>query len=449
MQLIVREKQFYKTMALIALPIVLQNMITLGVNIMDTVMLGSYGEVQISASSLANNFIEIFHILNMGIGGGAGVLIAQYWGTGDTVSIKKVIAIMFRIGLLAVLVFTLAAAILPAGIMSVYTKDTAVIEKGRMYLLVYLPAFFFQGMTLVMTLSLRAMQKVSVPFIASIVSFFVNIFFNWVFIFGKLGAPEMQIAGAALGSVIARIAETIIIAISYFGRDKDLNLHFRDLLVPCKDQLPVFFKYGAPVILSDLLLTFGNNAVSVVMGHVGTDFVAAYSIVAPVMRLCNVLTAGLAQAAAVMTGNIVGSGDRVKAQRCGVTCFLLSIATGVFAGVVLLLICPAVIALYNVAGETKLIAEELMYAVVAMLAFQAVQNVLTKGVLRGGGDTKFVMVADVLFLWILSVPLGALCGLVWNVNPFWVYCALKADFIVKSVWCAGKLFSGKWIKQIS
>ena len=449
MHLVIKEKQFYKTMALIAMPIVLQNMITLGVNIMDTVMLGSYGEIQISASSLANNFIEIFHILNMGIGGGAGVLIAQYWGTGDTASIKKVIAIMFRICLLAVVIFSLAAAVFPAEIMSVYTKDAAVIEKGRIYLLVCLPAFFLQGMTLVMTLSLRAMQKVSVPFLASVISFFVNVFFNWVFIFGKLGAPELQIAGAALGTVIARVAETAIIGVYYFGRDRDLNLHIRDLFIPCSDQLSVFFVYGAPVILSDLLLTFGNNAVAVVMGHVGTAFVAAYSIVAPVMRLCNVLTAGLAQAAAVMTGNIVGTGDRVKAQRCGVTCFLLSIATGLVAGIVLLLICPAVITLYNVAGETKQIAEELMYAVVVMVVFQAIQSVLTKGVLRGGGDTRFVMIADVLFLWILSVPLGALCGLVWMVSPFWVYCALKIDYIVKSFWCAGKLFGGKWIKQIN
>jgi putative MATE family efflux protein len=412
-------------------------------------MLGSMGEVQLSASSLANNFIDIFHVLNMGIGGGAGVLIAQYWGQKEKESVKKVIAIMFRICFFAAILFTVLTALIPNQIMSLYSPDSDVIEKGKLYLLWSLPTFMLQGFTLVMTLSLRSMRKVKIPFIASIISFFVNIFFNWVFIFGNLGMPRLEIAGAALGTVIARLVEVTVIGIYYFHTDKELCMRLSDLIKPSNDLLPLFAKFGVPVIISDMLLTLGNNVLSIIMGHIGTVFVAAYAIVAPAMRLCNVATMGLAQASATVTGNTVGGKSINEAQTCGITRFYLSIATGILSGLVLIIIGPIVINFYKVEVNTKIIANQLMDSIALMVVFQAIQSVLTKGVLRGGGDTRFCMVADVLFLWILSIPLGAVCGLVWKLSPFLTYLSLRSDFIVKSVLCAERLFSGKWIKKVN
>ncbi|MCF0237473.1 MAG: MATE family efflux transporter [Sphaerochaetaceae bacterium] len=444
----VKDKDFYKVLLSLAIPVVLQNMITIGVNIMDTVMLGSYGEIQLSASSLANNFIEIYHILNLGIGGGGAVLIAQYWGAKDNLGVKRVISIMFRITLIAAVLFTVVAYLFPSWIISLYSPETEVIEKGRLYLLWSLPTFFLQGCTLAMTLSLRPMRKVKVPFIASIISFFVNIFFNWVFIFGNLGAPEMQIAGAALGTVIARVVEFLVIGIYFFLIEKDVSFKVKDIFVRSREEIGRFFQYGAPVIVSDLLLVAGTNCISSIMGHIGSSFVAAYSIIAPIMRLCNVFTAGMAQASGTMVGNVLGTGDKEGAQRYGVTFLLLSLCTGLFAGIVLYLAGPFIVGFYNITAETQGIAMNLLYAVDIMIIFQSVQTVLTKGVLRGGGDTKFMMVADALFLWILSVPLGYMCGLVWGFGPFVIYIALRSDFIVKSLWCTKRLFSKKWIKRI-
>ena len=448
MKVLIKDRRFYKSLVVLATPMILQSMITIGVNIMDTVMLGKMGETQLSASSLANNFFEIFHILNMGIGGGAGVLIAQYWGMDDKKSIRKVVSIMFRICLCAAVLFTLVSIFFPRGIMGLYSKDAGVIEKGVLYITWSLPTFFLMGCSLVMTLALRAIKKVMVPFVASCVSFFVNIFFNWVFIFGKLGAPRMEIAGAALGTVIARVAEFLIIGIYFLFKEKDIGFKVRDILVPSPDQFPVFLKYGTPVIISDLLLTFGNNGVSIIMGHIGTNFVAAFAIVAPVMRLCNVATMGLSQASATLTGNAVGGKSKEEAFATGMTCFFISIAVGFVASLLLMLIGELIIGIYDVTVETHMIALELIEAISLILVFQSVQSVLTKGVLRGGGDTRFCMVADVLFLWIMSIPLGYLCGLVWHTSPFVTYLALKSDFIMKSALCIFRLLSGKWIKRV-
>lgn len=433
---------------MLALPIVLQNMITIGVNIMDTVMLGSYGEIQLSGSSLAGEFINIFQILCMGMGCGAAVLTAQFWGKGDTKSLKHAVTIMIRICLTLAVLFTLVTALAPSFIMSIFTDDPAVIEKGRIYFLWSTPTYLLMGISLTLTLILRSVRKVMVPLWTSIVSFFVNIFFNWVFIFGHFGAPEMQIAGAALGTVIARVVETTIIAVYVFKVDKSIGLRIRDLFGSCGGLLRTYLKYSIPVLISDGMLALGNTMVSIIIGHISTEYVAANAIIATIVRLSTVFTQGLGQASSVMTGNALGQGETDRAYREGVTFVTLSFLIGIFASGVILSLSPFIIGLYNIEETTRAIAHQLMYAVSIMIIFQSSQSMLTKGVLRGGGDTKFLMIADVAFLWVASVPLGALCGLVWHLSPFVIYVALKIDWAIKSFICLFRLKSKKWIRIV-
>ena len=447
-RLFVKDKVFYRTALTLALPIVLQNMITIGVNIMDTVMLGSYGEIQLSGSSLANEFINIFHILCMGMGCGAAVLTAQFWGRGDKVSLKYAITIMMRICLTLAAIFTVVTIAAPEFIMSIFTDDPEVIEKGRIYFLWSAPTYLLMGISLTLTLVLRSMRKVMVPLITSIICFFVNIFFNWVFIFGHLGAPEMQIAGAALGTLIARVVETSIIGVYLLVVDKDIGFRIRDLFGSTGGLVPTYLKYSIPVLISDGMLALGNSMVSIIMGHIGTDFVAANAIIATIVRLSTVFTQGLGQASSVMTGNTLGRGDKETAYKQGVTFVTLSFAIGVFAALVILALSPFIINMYNIEETTRNIAYQLMYAVSIMVIFQSSQSMLTKGVLRGGGDTKFLMLADVLFLWLASVPLGAMCGLVWHLNPFIIYIALKIDWAIKTFICLFRMKSKKWIRVV-
>ncbi|MGI6239352.1 MAG: MATE family efflux transporter [Christensenellales bacterium] len=447
-RIFVRDRKFYLTALALALPVVLQNMITIGVNIADTMMLGSYGETQIAGSSLANDFINIFHILCMGMGGGAAVLTAQYWGRGDTASLKRALTIMIRIALLTALLFTAVTALFPSGIMRLFTKEAPVIEKGSIYFLWSLPTYLLMGLSLTLTLILRSMRKVLLPLISSIICFFVNIFFNWMFIFGNLGAPEMQIAGAALGTVIARVVETAIIAGYVFVFDKSIGYRIKDILRPCGDLVRPYLRYSLPVMLSDSLLAVGNAMVSVIMGHLRMEFVAANAIIAMIVRLSTVFTQGLGQASAVMTGNTLGRGEKEKAYRQGVTFFALSIVIGILAAGVILALSPFIISRFNITQETRAIARQLMFAVSIMVVFQATQSVLTKGVLRGGGDTVFLVFADVAFLWAASIPLGALCGFVWHTEPFFIYIALKIDWAIKTVICAWRLRSKKWMRTV-
>ena len=447
-RLFVKEKSFYKLILSIAVPVVLQNMITIGVNIMDTLMLGNYGEVQLSASSLANEFINIYHIMCMGMSMGAAVLTAQYYGAGNNPSLKKIVTIVLQMGLVIAAAFTVVTLLFPEELMRLYTPDEAVIEKGVLYFRISAVTYVLLGVSLILTNILRTVHQVRFPLVLSIVTFFVNVFFNWVFIYGRLGAPEMQIEGAALGTVIARLVECGSLVTYFFVFDKRIGYRIKDLFMKCGDHVRVYITYAIPVMVSDTLLALGNSAVSIIMGHIGASFVAANSIISQTVRLSTVFNQGLSSASSVITGNTLGKGERDKAYHQGVTFLCLSILIGLAAAVVILLISPLLVESFNITQETKDIAYQLMASVSVMMVFQTVQSVLTKGVLRGGGDTRFLMLADILFLWLASIPLGYLCGLVWHLSPFWIYAALKIDWVIKSIWCIFRLRSKKWIRVV-
>ena len=393
------DKEFYKNVVRIAVPVSLQQLITVGINLMDTIMLSSMGDAQLSASALAGQFINLFQIFCMGIGMGASVLTSRFWGMQDKEGLRKAITIMLRICLAFAAVFTLATLISPQMVMRIYTSEKVTVDYGVLYLRWLLPTYFCMGLSLTCTIVLRSVSQVKLPLFCSILAFFINIFFNWVFIFGHLGAPRMEIAGAALGTLIS-------------------------------------------------LLALGNNAVAMITGRLGTAFVAANSVTTVVQQLSSVLTQGISNASGIITGHTMGRGEYDKAQRQGYTFLGLGFLVGCLAALVILLLRGPIINYYQVTPQAKEIAWSLMDAISFIIVFQAMNSILTKGVLRAGGDTKFLMVGDILFLWVASIPLGYLAGLVFHWSPFWIYTMLKIDQIIKCVWCVFRLRSRKWIKVI-
>ena len=445
----VRDKQFYKTAAILATPVILQNMITIMVNMLDTIMLGKFGEIQLSGSSLANSFVGIYQILCMGIGGGAAVLTAQYWGANNRDAVRKITVLMIRISMVFASIFFIMSVAMPETIMRWYASDPDVIAAGVVYLRIVSPTFILTGLSQTLTIVLRSAREVRLPLINSVVSFFTNLFFNWVLIFGKLGLPEMQIRGAAWATVIARAIETAILLYYLFGKDEKIGLRLHHLVEPCGKYLSRYVHYSAPVILSDFLLGLGNSAVSMIMGHMSASFVAANSIVSMTVRLSTVMNQGFANSGSIMTGNTLGEGDVEKAHQQGFTFLWLSIVLGLLASGIILVLSPTIIGAYNITEETREIAFRLMESVAIMVVFQATQSMLTKGVLRGGGDTQFLVAADISFMWLLSIPLGYLSAFVWHMSPFWIYLFMKIDYIIKTIWCAFRLKGDKWIKKLA
>jgi len=441
-------KELYVKMAKIAIPVSLQSLITVGINLMDTIMLSKMGDAQISASSLAGQFINLFMICCMGIGMGASVLTSRFWGMQDIQFLKKTITIMLRFVAVFATIFTVITILSPEWIMKIYSDDPEIIKYGAIYLKWMIPTYICTGLTLTCTIVLRTVRQVQIPLFCSISAFFVNVFFNWVFIFGHLGAPRMEIAGAALGTLISRVFELCFICGYFFFIDKRIAYRLQDLTMKCKDLLGEYIRISIPVLISDGLLAFGNNTVAMIMGRIGKTFVAANSVTTVVQQLSSVLTTGVCNASGIITGHTMGEGNYEKAQKQGYAFLFMGFLIGCFSALVIYLLRGPIINYYDVSAEAKAIAWDLMNAIIIINIFQSMNSILTKGVLRAGGDTTFLMAGDILFLWVASIPLGYLAGLKWGLPSFWIYTFLKIDQIIKCVWCYFRLRSGKWLKKI-
>ncbi len=446
---IITDKAFYSEALMIVLPVVLQAIINQGVNMMDTIMVGKLGEAAISASSLANQFYNIYTFLCMGLSAAGLVLAAQYWGAGDKVTVRKVFDILIQIIFAASTLFAILSLALPRQIISLYTNDQEVIAAGAGYLritaLVYLP----HGIALVISNIMRSVGNARIGLYVSLASFFVNIGCNYVFIFGKLGFPAMGVSGAALGTLCSRAVEFGVCIFFVLVIDRKLCYRPTRLLrQPEKPLLREFIRLGLPAIISDTILAFASSAIGMILGHMGREFVSAYSIVSVVDRMCTLATSGVGSAAGIMVGQSVGAGEAAEAKRRGFSFLMLTAVLGVIGAILVVIVGDWSISLYDITPDTIAITRTMMIASALVVPFQNISSTLGKGVLRGGGDTQFLMVADVIFQWVASIPLGYLAGLVLNLSPFAVLLIVRIDYVIKGIWFIQRLTTDKWIHQV-
>ena len=452
--------QFYKRVFALALPIAAQSLITIGVNMLDTMMVGSLGDDPLSATSLANSFISIYQIFCMGLGMGASVLVSRYWGMKNSAkdetdaesasrALKQTVCLMLRLTVILATVFALATLFIPDMIMRTYTDDASIISFGVRYFRYSIVTYYFVGISLVTTIVLRSVGQVVLPLVVSIGAFFVNLSMNYILIFGKFGAPRMEVAGAALGTLLSRVFELIFIMGYLLFIDKKILFRIKDFLMQTGSLLKEYIRISIPVLISDAILAIGNNSVAMVIGHLGSTFVAANAITSVTQQLSSVVISGVSQAGAIVTGITLGEGNREKTMRQGYHFFGLGLVLGLISAGFVFIFSGSIIGYYkNVSPETVKIAKQLMDAICLIIVFQGTNSIMTKGVLRGGGDTKILMVADNVFLWVLAIPLGIIAGFYMKWSPFVIYICLKSDQIVKTLWAFLRLRSRKWIKKI-
>ena len=450
MSLIVRDKNFYKKVLAIAIPIALQNMVTSAVGMLDTIMLGQLGEVAMSASSLANQVGFIFQMINFGLTGGAGILTSQYWGRGDSDSIRRVMSLTYRISMSVAVLFAIGATFFPEMLMRIFTNDEAIIYEGIRYLNYCGVIYLANAFTITTTSILRTVGTVKIALFSTVASLLVNAFFNYGLIFGKLGMPQMGVAGAALATMIARLVEFAIITVFLFRVDQKICFRVKDFWQKVDmATVRLFMKYGAPVLCNELFWSLGNSMSAVVLGRIGAEAVAANSICDIVFQMTSFFIWGAANAASVMTGNTIGAGEKEKAREQSKTFIVISLGLGVVTSLMILGLRGFMVDFYNVADSTKEIAYSIMNLMCFVCIFQAMGNINMFGTLRGGGDSRFVLVCDVSAMWGLSVPLGFLSGLVLH-WPIWlVYLCLRSSEIFTCIAGLIRLCGTRWMVDVT
>lgn len=445
-----RNRNFYQKTLLILVPVLLQQLITVGINFLDNIMVGGFGEAQISGVAFGNQFYSLFQFVCMGLGSGATVMASQFWGAKKYDELRPVAAIALRLTLGLSVIFTLFAVLAPEAVLRIYTNQPNVILAGAPYMRLVGCTFIMAGLSSTATYLLRSTNQVRIPLISSIIAFCLNLFFNWVFIFGHFGAPRLEAVGAAVGTLIARAFEVIFIFGYFVVKEKHYKFRLPNLWnLPCAHILRTYMKYSLPVLISDTMLGIGLALISIIVGHMSEEMVAARAIIGSATQILSVINMAMAGASAVVIGNSVGDNRLDRAMREGIAYCVIAVAIGCVGSVVLMLVGELYLSLYAVSEATLETARSLMLVVKILMPMQMLSYVTSKGILRGGGDTKFLLFGDIILLWTISIPLGALAAFVWNMSPFWVFMFLQAEYALKGLLCGGRFLSKKWIKVIA
>lgn len=439
---------FYPKILKLVIPIVIQNLLSAAVNSADVVMLNYVGQSSISAVSLASNYANVLFMVYYGLGTGASMLCAQYWGKKDLQPIRIVEGIALRFSILITLVFSSFALFAPHLMMQLFTKDAELITIGAGYLRVMSVTYLCWCVVEIYLSILRSIGRVTVSMCLNILAFVLNVFLNAVFIFGLFGAPKLGATGVAMATAISRIIELIgCIIVSLCSHDIRLNPAYMFL----RNKLLVkdFIHLALPALINDISWSVAFSMYSVILGHLGTDAVAANSLVIVVRNFGTVLCFGTASAGGILLGNVMGQGNLELARSYARKILRLTVITGVIGGVLVLAITPFVL---HFASLTDTAMHYLKYMLLINSYYimgAAVNTTLIAGVFRAGGDSRFGMICDTIDMWCYAVPLGFIAAFVFKLPVMVVYFLLCTDEFVKWPWVIKRYKSEKWLKNIT
>ena len=444
------DKNFYKMVIALVLPMALQNLINVAVTSADVVMLGKVGETALSASSLAGQVQFVMTLFFFGITSGAAVLTAQYWGKKDTRTIEKILGIAMGIGVIVAIIFTSTVLIFTRQVMSLFTKEQDVIVEGMKYLRIIAPSYIMCAISMVYLNIMRSVERVMISTVVYLVSLILNVILNSIFIFGLFGFPELGIQGAALATLCARAVELTIVVIYAKRYNKTVGLHLKDLISRDAELFKDFIRYALPVIINELFWGAACAMNTVIIGHIGKSVVAANSVAQVARQLATVIAFGIANAAAIMIGKAIGENDTEKAKQYGKKFIWLSLCAGVLgAFTILLVVRPIALSNLELTANAQEYLKVMLFVMSYFVIAQAINTTLIVGIFRAGGDINFGLFIDVGTMWGGSVLLGALAAFVFKLPVPIVYVLLMCDEIIKLPITFWRYRQKKWLKNVT
>lgn len=442
-------KKFLKNVAILVIPIALQNLINTAVTAADVVMLGKVSEYALSGSSLAGQVQFIMMLVFFGITSGAAVLSSQYWGKKDIATIEKILGMAMRIALVVAMVFMILALVFTEEIMNIYSNDAKVIEEGSKYLKIVSLSYVFFAFNMIYLNTMRSVERVLISTVVYSASLIVNVILNAILIFGLMGAPKLGIVGAAIATLCARIVEFLLIVIY----DRKINdvLKFKLSLLFVKDKMlfKEFLVFSMPVVFNELMWGLGTSVNTGILGNLGASVSAAASIAQTTRQLATVVSFGIASAAAIIIGKTLGENKPELAKLFGKKLLVLTVVSGLLGAIVILVARPFVVSIFALEEATKGYMSMMMYVMSYFVIGQAFNTTIIVGILRAGGDTKFGLYLDVTFMWGISILSGFLAAFVFKAPVTIVYMLLMSDEVIKIPISYARYRSYKWIKNIT
>ncbi|MCI8282582.1 MAG: MATE family efflux transporter [Lachnospiraceae bacterium] len=443
------KKEFYKRVAGLVIPMALQNLMNVAVQSADVVMLGRVGEKALSAASLGGQVNFILSLFLFGLTSGASVLCAQYWGKKDQRSIEVITGICLRFSLLIGLGITAFTMAFPGLIMHILTSDTQVRSLGIDYLRAVCLSYLLMAFTSVYLNIMRSMERVVVSTVIYGASLVINIIVNAFLIFGIGPFPELGVVGAAAGTVIARLAECGMVLGHNKWKNGLINFGWKLLFVKNKVLFQDFMKISGPVIINEVLWGIGMSATAAILGQLGSEAASANAIVQVVRQLSTVVSFGIASATAITVGKAIGEGKKDLAKEYGKRFVKLVIISGLIGSLIVLAVRPVVMAVMELTLVAKGYLSFMMFLMAAYVCLQAFNTLIVVGIFRGGGDTRYGMVLEIIGLWGGSVIMGSIAAFVLKLSVPWVFAVILLDEYIKFPLIIYRYRTYKWLQDVT
>lgn len=442
-------KNFYRNFLKLCSMLVLQNVVTLSVNLADNIMLGAFSETALSGVTTVNQVQFVFQQLLMALGDGLVIFGSQYWGKKETKPVRKISAWAMCTGIFIALILFILASFFPRQLLGLFTTDQTIIEAGLSYLAIIRFTYFFFAVTQILLATLRCVEIAGIAFGLSVMTLIINCSINWILIYGHFGAPRMGAAGAAVGTLTARIAE-ICVLITYISKKQSwIAIRIQDYLQADWKFGRKYYKVVCPLLVIQGLWGVNTALQTAILGHMTAAAIAANSAASNLFLMVKSAAVGAASAASVTMGKTIGSGDLKLAKLYSKKLQKLFVVMGIICGVLLFFIRIPVLSLYQLSPETREMANTFLMILSVVMVGMSYQMPTNGGIIRGSGSIAYSMKVDLISTWAIVIPLSMFMAFVVKASPAIVVCCLNADQIFKCVPAFLKCNYGHWIKTMT
>ncbi|MGN0733374.1 MAG: MATE family efflux transporter [Emergencia sp.] len=441
-------RQLYKKLVKIALPISIQGVVSATLGLVDNLMVGFLGEAELAAVGIATQIYFIHYLLLFGFSSGAATFFAQFFGAKDYKNIRRTVGFAISVALLIGVVFFTGAYFMTDGLLHIYSNNEEIIEMAKPYVKLCSITFFFIGISAPLEMAFKATQQTRIPMVISAVVFTTNTCLNYVLIFGKLGLPALGILGAALATTIARGLEIIISAFFLIKKSNCFRGPLRDYFDWNKPMVVRIIKNSAPTTANELLWSIGQSMYVAAFSRIGTTAYAAYQAAAAIHSIFSFAGFSIGDATLILVGEKLGEGKKEETYLIGKKLLKIGIIIGIVVGGLLIICAKPLVGLFNLTDTGKYSAFMILLVYGALTWLHLYNGINITGILRGGGDTTFAMIAESSCVWLVAVPMAFFSALVLKVPIFVAVLMVNMEDLVKSVLMTKRFRSKKWLNNI-
>jgi putative MATE family efflux protein len=444
-----KDPDYFSNVRKIALPIIIQQLMFSGLNLLGVIFVGQKGDASVAAVGLAGQVAFLLNLVHFGIISGAAMFTAQFWGKQDIPNLRRVLGLSLMLAISASLIFFALAQLFPSQILRIYSRDLAVIELGTSYIKIFSWTFLFFAITFSYALIMRSTGNVKTPTTVSVGALLLSTFLSYSLILGKFGLPELGIQGAAVAAVIARFLECVTLLTIIYTRDSPVAASLRELTGFDRIFFSRVIKPMLPVMLNELFWSLGITTYNIIYGRMGTQSYAAINIVSTIEQVAFVVFIGISNATSVLVGNRIGAGKEDEAHLYAGRSLGIGILGGLLLGLILQLVKTPVLSLYNVSPEVIQNASKLINVVTFFLWIRVNNMTTVVGILRAGGDTRYSLFLDGIIIWLVGVPIAYLGAFVFDLPVYLVYLCAMSEEATKWVLGIRRFLSRKWINNLT